>query len=243
MNDALPRAAVRAASRFESTVQKLFARSVKVVAIDDINPAFRILTLAGESLRGVAWTPGDKIQVQLGGWVQRTYTPLEWDADGGRTRILVCLHAGGPGAQWARSARAGDSTVLFGPRKSITLPSSPAPTIVFGDETSLGLAAAFTHHGAAPAVHVILEVAELASTLPVLTRLGIGGAQLCVRRGHDAHVPSLSASLVALLVLDARADLVLTGRAATISRLVRDLQHSGRRHTKAYWANGKAGLD
>jgi len=243
MNDALPRSAVKAAGRFEASVQKLFARSAKVVAIDDINPAFRIITLAGEALRGVAWTPGDKIQLQLGGWVQRTYTPLDWDADGGRTRILVHLHAGGPGSQWARSVRAGDAAVLFGPRKSIALPPSPAPTIVVGDETSLGLAAALTHHGGAPAVHVLLEVAELASTLPVLTRLGIGGAQLCVRREHDAHVPALSASLVALLVLDARADLVLTGRAATISRLVRGLQHSGKRHTKAYWADGKRGLD
>lgn len=93
-------------------------------------------------MRDAGWTPGDKIQIQLGGWTQRTYTPMGWDAEGGRTRILVYLHAGGPGAQWARALRKGDDCVVFGPRRSVRLTRPQSTVIVVGDETSLGLAAA-----------------------------------------------------------------------------------------------------
>jgi NADPH-dependent ferric siderophore reductase len=79
-------------------------------------------------LRNVVWSAGDKIQVQLGGWTQRTYTPLDWDADAGRTRILNYLHADGPGTQWARAA--------------LRLAQPQPPLIFLGDETSVGLAAA-----------------------------------------------------------------------------------------------------
>jgi hypothetical protein len=80
------------AGLIESAIQTLFARSAVVVDVEPVGPAFRIVTLEGEALKNVAWTPGDKIQIQLGGWVQRTYTPMDWDAVGGRTRLLVYLN-------------------------------------------------------------------------------------------------------------------------------------------------------
>lgn len=237
----------KSAGLFEATLHKLFARTVKVVDIVDINPAFRLITFGGDALRNVEWTPGDKVQVQLGGWVQRTYTPIDWDGANGRTRILAYLHAGGPGAQWARSVGPGDTAVLFGPRKSITLAPSTAPIVLLGDETSLGLAAALTHHGKAPAVHVLLEVTAPADTSPALARLGIAGMRLCVRRANDGHVPELASQLSALLACDAPADLVLTGNASTIQRVGRALKSTTnlvhKRHAKAYWARGKTGLD
>lgn len=100
---------------------------------------------------------------------------------------------------------------------------------------------------AAPAVRVLLEVASLADTLPVLTQLGIGGTQLCVRHQGDAHLIMMETKLSALLALDAGSDLVLTGKASTIQHLSRFLKQAhrsdGKRHSKAYWATGKRGLD
>lgn len=247
MNDTMPRLPAKPAGLFEATLHKLFARTAKVVDVVDINAAFRLITFGGDALRNVDWTPGDKIQVQLGGWVQRTYTPIEWDSANGRTRILVVLHAGGPAAHWAHGVRPGDAAVLFGPRKSIALAPSGAPTVLLGDETSLGLAAALTHHGSAPAVHVVLEAAAPADTAPVLARLGLSGARLCVRRADDGHIPELVSQLSALLPGDAPADLVLTGRAATIQAISRELKGArhpvNKRYAKAYWATGKTGLD
>jgi NAD(P)H-flavin reductase len=91
------------AGLLESTLQKLFTRSGRVLDLENVGTAFRIVTIGGDALRKVDWTPGDKVQVSLGGWVQRTYTPLDWDAKIGRTRLLLSLDADGPGTQWART--------------------------------------------------------------------------------------------------------------------------------------------
>jgi NADPH-dependent ferric siderophore reductase len=225
----------------EATIQKLFTRRATVLDIVDVGRAFRIITLGGDALRDVAWTPGDKIQLQLGGWVQRTYTPMDWDAIAGRTRILVCLHADGPGTQWARTVRRGDACVVFGPRKSISVAQAQAPVIVCGDETSLGLAAALS------AQHVLLEVDNLDDTLPVVAHLGLNDANLRSRRDGDGHLAVLEADMSALLMLDPTAEIVLTGKVSTIQHMTRFLRQtgmgSGRRHTRAYWASGRPARD
>jgi len=244
MNDDLafaPRQKKRA-GLLEATLQKLFTRSATVVDIVDFGRTYRLITLGGDALRNAGWTPGDKIQLQLGGWVQRTYTPIGWDNVNGRTRILVCLHAAGPGTQWARTVKKGDTCALFGPRKSITLAPAGTPAIIVGDETSIGLAAALSAHGQ---VAVLLEVVSRADTVPVLAHLGLADAHLCVRT--DGENQALEAQLSALLMQDASMDIVLTGRASIIGHMTRFLRltgvGSGRRHSKAYWATGKAGLD
>lgn len=247
MNDlALPPLKNRA-GRLESALLKLFTRSARVLDIEDVGDAFRIVTLGGEALRGAEWTPGDKIQIQLGGWTQRTYTPMGWDADGGRTRILVYLHAGGPGAQWARALRKGDDCVVFGPRRSVRLAPAPSTVIVVGDETSLGLAAALADQMAAPAVLGLFEVSRAGDTAPMIERLDMQGAALCLRLGNDAHFTEMEARLAALLRTHPEADVVLTGRAGAIQRMGKLLKRenlaAGRRQIKAYWAPGKTGLD
>lgn len=225
------------AGLFEATIQKLFTRSAQVLEVVEFGSAFRLITLSGAALRGVDWTPGDKIQVQLGGWVQRTYTPIDWDGVTGRTRILVYLHAPGPGADWARQLRTGEPCIVFGPRKSIHAGSS---TIVVGDETSLGLAAALSGQ-------VLLEVTSPAVTLPVIDHLGLRAVQLTTRLDDDGHFGTLETRMTALLMIDPGAEIVLTGRASAIQHMTRFLKQtgmgSGRRQSKAYWASGKTGLD
>lgn len=236
----------------EATLARLFMRSARVLEVENVGPAFCIVTLGGDALRDSSWTPGDKIQLQLGGWVQRTYTPMDWDARAGRTRILVYRHAtGGPGQAWARSVRAGDECTVFGPRKSVRLAGPPSPVVLFGDETSLGLAVALRDQLAPPALKLaldmVLEVTSLDETAPVIDRLRLHGARLSVRQPDDAHLDGLKSQLAAALQASPPADLVLTGKAATIQHLGRFLRESGRavgrRQSKAYWATGKSGMD
>ena len=232
----------------ESAVLKLFTRSAQVLHIEDIGAAFRLVTLGGEALRKVEWTPGDKIQIQLGGWTQRTYTPMGWDAENGRTRILVHLHdSGGPGTQWARTLRIGDDCIVFGPRKSVRLVPPQSAVIVFGDETSLGLAAALADQMSAPTVLGLFEVSRPADAAPVIERLELNGAGICARIENDGHFGELEARMSALLAAHPAADIVLTGRAGAIQRISRLLKSSdidaSRRQSKAYWAPGKTGMD
>jgi ferric-chelate reductase (NADPH) len=244
MNDMLAPTLLKRAGRFEATVQKLFTRSANVTRITDIGSTFRLITLGGAALRGAPWTPGDKIQLQLGGWVQRTYTPVDWDSVTGSTRILVCLHAPGPGTAWARQLQVGDPCVVFGSRKSI---QAGAAAILCGDETSLGLAAALSAQGGHATVSVLLEVSSLPDTLAVIDHLDLRAVQLSTRLQDDLHYTELETRMSALLMVDPTAEIVLTGRASAIQHMMRFLKQtgvgSGRRHSKAYWASGKTGLD
>lgn len=228
-------------------MQRLFTRSAQVQDLEDVGAAFRIVTLGGDALRGVDWTPGDKVQIQLGGWVQRTYTPLDWDAAAGRARLLVHLQGDGPGTQWARNLRAGDACVVFGPRKSIDLTRCAASALLFGDETSFGLAAALLRAVRPPSVHLLFEVSSLALVQPALAHLGLGGAELGVRAANDAHLATLEEQLLARVRGQATTSVVLTGHAGSIQRLRKRLRQArvepSRLQVKAYWATGKTGLD
>ncbi|MBV7539321.1 siderophore-interacting protein [Duganella sp. sic0402] len=226
------------AGRFEAALQKIFTRSARVQDIEPIGEGFRLLTLDGDALRNLDWTPGDKIQVMLGGWVQRTYTPISWDAEAGSTRILVYLHGDTPGTQWVRALRLGDSCAFFGPRKSIRLAPAASPVILFGDETSLGLGAALS---AQATTYMLFESAKRADTEAVMHRLRLPNASV----ESDPH--ALQAAMAALLQAHPDADIVLTGKAGAIQQMSRLLHQHGtaakRRQSKAYWAPGKTGLD
>jgi len=247
MNDTAVATPKKRAGLLESAMHRMFMRHAHVLAIEDIGRAYRIVTLGGDALRETAWTPGDKIQIQLGGWTQRTYTPIDWDSENGRTRILVYLHAEAPGTRWARSLRKGDDCVMFGPRKSIDCIQLRGPVIFFGDETSLGVATALFNHSSSPAAQMLFEVSALAEAKPVVEQLQLNDAHLFARMANDGHFAELEARMSAFLQTHAAADVVLTGKATSIQRITRLLRQrdigGGRRQSKAYWAPGKVGLD
>ncbi|HEY4308756.1 MAG TPA: siderophore-interacting protein [Pirellulales bacterium] len=232
----------------ESAFQKLFTRQSRVESIEELNAKFRLITLSGDALKKVTWTPGDKLQVQLGGWVQRTYTPLDWISEEGRTRILIYLHADGPGTGWARSLRVGDACTLFGPRRSINLTQLRRPAIFFGDETTFGLARALrSMTRETEGVEFLFEVSTPSESLPALEHLGLTKAQHCVRADGEAHLPELETRMLELLDSHHPAQFVLAGRSTAIQRLRQVLRQRGcyasQFHTRAYWAPGKKGLD
>jgi NADPH-dependent ferric siderophore reductase len=235
------------AGLLESAMLKLFTRSAQVLDIEDIGDAFRIVTLGGEALRNVEWTPGDKIQIQLGGWTQRTYTPIDWDAESGSTRFLAYLHGDGPGSRWVRDLRKGDACVLFGPRKSIKIARPHASLILFGDETSLGLAAALSRQAPRSTVQMLFEVSQPAETMPVIEHLQLDGIRVCTRLENDAHVVGMRTKMSMLLETHPKTDIVLTGKASSIQHMSSLLRQydvvPGRRQSKAYWAPGKTGMD
>lgn len=231
----------------EAALLKLFTRSGWVLDIEEIGAGFRILTIGGEQLRNVDWTPGDKVQIQLGGWVQRTYTPIDWDPKSGRMRILTCWYADGPGAAWARSVRKDEMCLIFGPRKSIDLTRLSASAIVFGDETSFGLATALFRTVRPPHATFLFEVSSLVQSEPVLARLGLENAHLVERAADDSHMSALEEQMLAALKAQPSARIVLSGKASSIQRMRKLLKRSGiessRLQVKAYWALGKTGLD
>lgn len=212
----------------------LFRRST-VTRVERLGRRFVHVHVEGDDLRGARFVAGDKVQLFLPGIGMRTYTPIGWS--GAATSFVVFLHGDGPGAAHVEAARVGDPWQLFGPRRSIDTTDHEGPLVVVGDETSVGVAAALT--GARPGREVagVLESADVEDTRAVVRALGLSGVDV---------VPRGAASSPVAAHVEGGAVPVFTGRAATIQALQRDLRARGLRHrgpTKAYWAEGKRGLD
>lgn len=218
----------------------------------DLSGGFVEVELTAEAFRKAAWVPGAKLQLRprRGALGLRTYTPVSWDAEGGVTRLLAYPHGDGPAARWFRQAAVGDTCEVFGPRRSIDLRGAAGPVVFVGDESSVALACALrTVTGDAS---YVFEAADPAALPGVLARLGITGS---VARGVARSVAVVAKTHDRAELLrharDAAAGdtctLVVTGDAATVHAVRRDSRGWPRRPAevkgKAYWAEGRTGLD
>jgi ferric-chelate reductase (NADPH) len=242
------RATKRRTGRVEGAISRWLTKSATLQAARTLADPFRLLTLGGDALRGIEWLPGQKVQLMLGGWVQRTYTPLSWDAANGVTELLAFSHGPYPGSDWAREVEVGQACAIFGPRSSLDLNGVARPAVLFGDETSFGLAHAlrFTP-GGAEGVPLLLEVTEENAARAVLDSLGVSGVRLFVRQPNDAHLAEVERAVTELNQKHRPKGWVLSGKATSIARLAKLLRKlevpRGQIQSKAYWAPGKVGLD
>ncbi|WP_395396960.1 siderophore-interacting protein [Novosphingobium sp. BL-8A] len=217
-----------------------------VTGCEALGDRLRLITLEGPALQGVEWLPGHKIQIAMGSaFLARTYTPIEWDALIGRTRILAFAHGTGPGSDWVRRANIGDECDLFGPRASLDLRQLEGPIAVFGDETSLGLAHAMARHDPCRVVSGYFEVCGAAVGAAMGDRLGRLDGSFFETAADQSHVAAMEARLPSLIA--GGSAFVLTGKAGTVQRLRQALKLRGvpaaRIKAKAYWAPGKVGMD
>lgn len=228
-----------------SVFGRFLFKSAEVVEKRQHSAHFLSLRLRGEDLCGVEWLAGDKAQVFLPGVGARTYTPLSWDAEQGTTVFLIYAHGSGPGATWARSAREGDVVQFLGPSRSLVAPRA-GRTVLFGDETSFGVAHALVSRRPELPLRCVFEVSQRREAASVLAEYGLEGASLVERTRDDGHLEDAHERIRVLLDGGADADLVMTGRAQAIQLLRRRMKNDGAprpAQIKAYWSLGKRGLD
>ena len=161
--------------RVESTrtLLRWLMRPARVAAVETLSPHFRLVDLEGEALRNVAWTAGQKLQVAMGsGLSARTYTPMSWDADSGRTRMLTFAQATVPAADGpAACAKATPASSSVRAARSIyPAPIRQSPVVLFGDETSFGLAAALRECPQGDGAIHVFEASDVAESRPVRRR-------------------------------------------------------------------------
>jgi NADPH-dependent ferric siderophore reductase len=234
-------------SRIADSAARLLLKGAAVSAVRD-HGRFRTIELTGPGLRGARWTPGDKVRLRVGSLELRTYTPASWDTVGGRFEVVAFLPGSGPGATWCRQADVGVECLVFGPQRSVRLDRVDRAPILVGDETSIGLVAAWHHHRPdLPPVATVLEVDDPDATGPVLAHHDLAPRDLVVRQPGDAHVAALLDSVTDLLVEHPDAPLCLTGRAQSIAAVRRHLKAEGLTRpdtlVKAYWDPNRSGLD
>ncbi len=236
----------RQPGRLGKMLVRMFMKRATVVSCEPVDEDFRLITLESPQFKGIAWTPGQKVQITLGSaFSARTFTPIEWDTTAGRTRLLAYAHGAGPGSDWIRSARHGDECDVFGPRASLDVSRAAGPVVIFGDETSVGLAFATARHDPSRTVQCLLEVNSPEDARPVLVQLGLSETELFARQQDETHLGDVDRRLSTFATTGAT--FVLTGKAHSIQRLRRTLKAlnvpTSRLVTKAYWAPGKVGPD
>ncbi|WP_327000187.1 siderophore-interacting protein [Dactylosporangium sp. NBC_01737] len=218
--------------------------TARVTGLSRLSPEFVRVGLSAEAFRKATWVPGAKLQLRprRGSMSLRTYTPVSWDAAEGVTELIAYTHGDGPAAQWFGQVAHGQPSEVMGPRRSIDLREATGPVLFVGDESSVALACALrTVTG--DASHVF-EARDPAGLTDVLAQLGITERVAVVAKAADrAEVLGRARDAAA----EAPYTLVVTGDAATVHAVRRDTRGWQRKPRqvkgKAYWAEGRAGLD
>jgi NADPH-dependent ferric siderophore reductase len=229
-------------------LSQLVFKSLVIDEVRDVSPHFRHFRVSGPWLREASCAAGDKLQIMIIESGPRTYSPYGFDAGSGKLDFLAYVHGATASAAWIRSARPGESFRAFGPRSSLPLASLTGPVVFLGDETSFGAAAALRQaRAAADGVRYVFEASQPDEASGVLSELGLREPAVVARKPGHAHLDALEQALRAAFDQQPSSRLVLTGHAQTIQGLrkrikAQPIAASGQT-VKAYWADGKRGLD
>jgi ferric-chelate reductase (NADPH) len=235
-------------SKILSVVGPSILPKAKVVSNDAIGSNFRMIKFESESLRNSVWSPGSKVQINTGNWNMRTYTPISIDQKNGQMKILVYLTGTGPGSEWAKSLQPGQLTNFKGPDGMVNLSKSSDRVVLFGDETSFGLAAGIKSVlGPEAVIDFIFEVSSPEGSKIALVELNLSNAKTFPKRSGAGVVPALSEAILQLHRASNGIQFILSGRAQSIQMVRTTLQGAGLNGSqmlvKVYWSQGKAGLD
>lgn len=206
-------------------------RRATVVAVEPIGGFQRLLLRADVQ----PWAAGTKVQLLLPTDDMRTYTPVATSAG---MVLLAWGRAGGPGTRWMSQARAGDELRFVGPQRSLELAAGPA--VIVGDETSLGVAAAFAAERPGQ-LHAVIQTDAAADVRDAAASVGLRQVAT-VAAGDtastvDAVIAARSSAPGAVVAVTGRSGLVADVRDALRRAGVQNLK------TKTYWIPGKTGLD
>ena len=226
-----------------------FCEPARISRVEAVSEHFRLIHLDSPSFSRLKWKAGDKIQINVGDWNMRTYTPIAHDPSISRIQLLIYIHGEGPGSTWAKNLKRGDTCEVFGPRSSLSVSSYEIPRVLFGDETSFAVATALKYYyGNTIDVSWVFEVTSLEESRQVCERFGIAKEAVFVEKQNDgAHFPMVMKNLRVHLDPSDQTEVFLTGNARSIQSVrneIRDLNHSNTLLSpKAYWSPGKVGLD
>jgi NADPH-dependent ferric siderophore reductase len=215
-----------------------------VTGCSRLSSEFVRLELSADAFRKATWVPGAKLQFRprRGSMSLRTYTPTSWDAARGVTELVAYTHGTGPAARWLEQVTVGQTCEVFGPRRSINLREATGPVLFIGDESSVALACAL--RTVTDDAAYVFEARDPAGLADVLAQLRITERVAVVRKSVDRADLFRQARHDAM---QAPYTLIVTGDAATVHAVRRDSRGWERKPRqvkgKAYWAEGRSGLD
>ncbi|TGK79184.1 siderophore-interacting protein [Leptospira noumeaensis] len=228
------------------SVFSFFLTQTKVSKIERLAESFILIEMMGTKLKEAKWIPGSKVQVDVGNLTYRTYTPISVDKNEGKLSFLSYKRNDGPASTWIHSLKVGDPCEVFGPRESLDFSNLEEDAILFGDETSIGIAKVLQNNVKKKS-HTFLELTSAEAGKEVLEKLGVTGQRVFERSSDGSHLQTIAKEMIDLISKIPEAKIFLTGRASSIQQVRTYLKNSGiptnKLKVRAYWADGKKGLD
>jgi NADPH-dependent ferric siderophore reductase len=230
-----------------------------VSIVDQPTPTMRRIQLRGPRLKGLPWTPGQHIRLQVTGIREsvvrlrprdtlRTYSIHQADPDAGTLDIVMFDHgnAATPAKRWAATVLVGDEVNFTRPQGNLVIRHDAPHHLFVGDETaSVAFAAMLRSLPPGAEVHGVVEGEPGATPLP----LPLAHRLTHVQRVDSAADSAVLADALRALDLPERPGVAyLAGEARTIQRLRRILTDErgwDRRQivTKPFWTPGRTGMD
>lgn len=116
--------------------------SMVVTSTEFLSPTVKRIRFNGDFSR-LDFREGYYMDFRVSDTEVRRYTPSYIDIDSGILDLIVHLHADAAGARFMDNLKAGDIVNISAPRGHKYYYQSVAKYVIFGDETSLGLASSF----------------------------------------------------------------------------------------------------
>ncbi len=230
------------------TLEKLsgkYYHAVVVTDVDYLNESLKKVRFEGD-FGSVVFTPGQVVEFRVTDRDYRHYTPSVFDKDRGVCEVIFYLHGQGVGSAWAAELAEGQQFKLIGPGGRLAYRNEFATHLVFGDETSIGLANCIADECKRQHHHFVGLLEFAPEHIPWQ-----------IDQNHDMTIVRSSMETPgkrALEILESweriysndNVCVYLTGRAKSIQGLRNYLLKKGvpRKHIQVepYWAEGKKGL-
>jgi len=216
---------------------------MEVVHLELLSPSVRKIRFSGD-FSNLSYKVGSYIDFRVSDTAARRYTASYTDTQNGVIELIVHLHGEGSGSQFMANLKVGDKVNNNQPRAYRYYDESAEKFVIFGDETSLGLARSFL-----PVLKkkqqkftFIFELDEENKTIPEL--LGLENFNVFPKDGSFRNEAWIS-ELPVIKASDWQdANFVLTGNAKsaqTFKKVIKD-KTNGNVYLHGYWLEGKKGL-
>jgi NAD(P)H-flavin reductase len=222
-----------------------------VTKIDYITAAVVRIRFAGD-LNGMKFRPGYAVAIRVSETEYRNYTPCYVDVEHGLMDIVFHLHADAPGTSMLRKLEVGGELRISIPRGTNHYNPSARHQLLFGDETTFGLALSLhpifqaNNH----CYHYCFELDEANIDAPAL----LGLDSFTVFRKSDTDFKN-SPTFYSLPNLQSyhhsesedwsQGNFILAGNAVSVQTVRKQLKQmgiTGKISARGYWTKGKTGL-
>ncbi|MFN0257770.1 FAD-binding oxidoreductase [Pedobacter ureilyticus] len=218
--------------------------SITISNVQLLSASLKRISFAGDFSK-INFPVGAYIDFRVNATDARRYTVSNVDIEKGILEIIVHLHGNGPGSNFMNGLRAGDVVDLNRPRSERNYYAKSAERLlIFGDETSLGLACAFLPE-LKKKKHQFLYYLELdEENWNIPEQLGLENFVVFPKNGYFKNETWLDQLAIFQSKAWQEAHYVLTGNASSAQAFKKAIKRNtkGKVFLHGYWLAGKKGL-